>query len=276
MLSRASPSLLPLKHNFTKGMILSMAIYHFYLKNGKNGNGKLHCDYINREGRYGSAKMKEELVHKECGNLPFWAQSASEFFDNADVYERSNGNSYSEFEVGLQEEFTLEENIELIKKLINEHIGSQKVWAFAVHEKMATLEENQRQPHAHIMFSERIITDESKYVKFPSIFFRRYNPQNPELGGYEKDNRFSKNKHISSENLSKVREFWQDINNEALSKKGLDVRISCKTLEYQKEEALEQLRKISCLLLKSEQQLTALLNQKHRIRWSLKVLELLF
>ena len=216
-----------------------MAIFHFHLKNGKNGNGKLHCDYINREGRYGSAKMKEELVHKECGNLPFWAQSASEFFDNADVFERSNGNSYTEFEVGLQEELTLEENVDLIKKLIEEHIGNQKVWAFAVHEKMATLEENQRQPHVHIMFSERIITDENKYVKLPSTFFRRYNSQNPELGGYEKDNRFSKNKHISSGNLSKVREFWADINNEAFSRKGLDIKISSKTLEIQKQEALD-------------------------------------
>ena len=219
--------------------LLFMAIFHLHLKTGKQGNGRLHCDYINREGRYGSGKMKEELVYKECGNLPHWAKSPSEFFDNADLFERSNGNPYCEFEVGLQAELSLEENIDLVKKLVNEHIGNQKVWAFAIHEKLASLEANQRQPHAHIMFSERIMTDEASLAKYPSSFFARYNRKNPELGGYEKDNRFSQNKHISSANLMKVREFWEQINNEAFIKNGLDIKISCKSLDAQRQEALD-------------------------------------
>ena len=72
----SSPAFLLLKQ-ILKGAKLIMAIYHFYLKNGKQGSAKLHCDYIFREGRYGSGKMKEELVHKEAGNLPFLAQTAS-------------------------------------------------------------------------------------------------------------------------------------------------------------------------------------------------------
>lgn len=215
-----------------------MAIFHFFLKNGKQGKGKAHCDYIFREGRFGNGKMKEELVFKEAGNIPHWAKSASDFFENADVFERANGNVYTEFEVGLQTELTLDENVELVKKLVNEHIGPQKVWAFAIHEKMATLEEKQRQPHAHIMFSERIITDVNEQVKYPNKFFMRYNPKEPQKGGYKKDKRFAENKHISSVNLSSIRKYWQDINNEAFERKGLSMRISCKSLEAQRQEAL--------------------------------------
>lgn len=214
-----------------------MAIYHFHLKHGKAGNGKKHCDYINREGRYGSAKMKEELLYKEVGNLPSWAKSASEFFDYADVFERFNGNVYSEFEVALPAELSMEENIKLVKSLVLEHIGENKVYAFAIHEKMATLEVNQRQPHAHIMFNERVITDKSK-VKDANLFFSRFNAKKPELGGYQKDNRFTQNRRISGENINAIREFWEQLVNNAYQQNGLEIRVSCKTLEQQRVDAI--------------------------------------
>ena len=90
----------------------------------------------------------------------------------------------------------LEENVKLVYQLVDEHIGKNKVWCFAIHDKMATLEPTQRQPHAHIMMCERIVTDWDN-VKFADKFFSRYNSKNPELGGYCKDSRFSQNKNIA-------------------------------------------------------------------------------
>lgn len=139
-----------------------MATYHFSLKQGKVGKAKMHCDYINREGRYANGKMKEELVYKESGNLPIWAKSATDFFAKADVFERANGNAYTEFEMALPAEISLDENIKLVKEFVKKHVGENKVYAFAIHEKMAALNPTQRQPHVHLMFSERVIDDKNK------------------------------------------------------------------------------------------------------------------
>lgn len=211
-----------------------MATYHFALKQGKVGNAELHCDYINREGRYAQGEMKEELAYKEAGNLPYWAKSASHFFECADAFERKNGNAYTEFEVALPAELSLEENIELVQELVAEHVGEDKVYSFAIHEKMASLDNKQRQPHAHIMFSERIITDKNK-VKYIDEFFKRANKKNPELGGYSKDRRFMCQ---GADNIRIIRKFWENKINEAYEKYGFDIKVSCETLEKQRVQAL--------------------------------------
>ena len=214
-----------------------MATYHFSLKDGKIGSAAKHCDYINREGRYAHGEMKEELAYKEAGNLPYWASSASHFFTYADVFERSNGNAYTEFEVALPAELSLEENIKLVHELVTNYIGNNKVYSFAIHEKMASLDKEQRQPHAHIMFSERIITD-TKNVKYYDKFFSRANSKNPQNGGYKKDDRFSKNKYVSANNIGIIRRFWEDKLNEAYEKNGFDIKVSCETLNKQREYAI--------------------------------------
>ena len=211
-----------------------MATYHFALKQGKVGNAELHCDYINREGRYAQGEMKEELAYKEAGNLPYWAKSASHFFECADAFERKNGNAYTEFEVALPAELSLEENIELVQELVAEHVGEDKVYSFAIHEKMASLDNKQRQPHAHIMFSERIITDKNK-IKYIDEFFKRANKKNPELGGYSKDRRFMCQ---GADNIRIIRKFWENKINEAYEKNGFDIKVSCETLEKQRVQAL--------------------------------------
>lgn len=214
-----------------------MATYHFSLKQGKVGNAELHCDYINREGRYANGERKEELAYKEAGNLPYWAKSASHFFECADAFERSNGNAYTEFEVALPAELPLDENIKLVQNLVTKYIGKRKVYSFAIHEKMAALDKEQRQPHAHIMFSERVIADPEN-VKYVDTFFKRYNSKNPQNGGYIKDNRFYKNKIVGATNLKIIRKFWENKINEAYKNNGLDIKVSCETLEEQRAYAI--------------------------------------
>lgn len=214
-----------------------MATYHFSLKQGKVGKAEMHCDYINREGRYSHGEMKEELSYKETGNLPYWANTASEFFKYADAFERSNGNAYTEFEVALPAELSLEENIQLVQTLVKEHIGDNKVYSFAIHEKMAALDSSQKQPHAHIMFSERMITD-FENVKYADKFFARVNNKNPEKGGYKKDERFTSSIANGSKNIKIIRKFWENKINEAYGNNGFDIKVSSDTLEKQRQYAL--------------------------------------
>ena len=212
-----------------------MATYHCSVKKGKSGKGSPHANYIMREGEFSNAKMKEDLVHKEHGNLPSWAKDGNDFWKNADCYERSNANVYMEFELALPNELTKEQQIKLTKDFINEHIGENKTYTFAIHEKDATLNAGTKQPHAHIMFSERINDD---IRRTPKQYFSRYNDKNISKGGVKKDDRFSKDIWTGSNNVKKIRKSWEEYQNKTLEKYGHTERVSCEKLDKQREEAI--------------------------------------
>lgn len=214
-----------------------MATYHCSIKNGKTGNAKRHCEYILREGSYANGTKKEELVYKQFGNLPDWSAKPTDFFAAADLYERKNGNAYTEFEIALPAELSLEENIKLVRCFVEENVGSNKAYCFAIHEKNAALDNDKRQPHVHIMFSERIIKNKQN-VKPDYQFFKRYNKKYPERGGYKKDDRFNTSLKTGSENVLKVRNSLEKIINEAYEKNGIDARVSCKSLRDLRSEAM--------------------------------------
>lgn len=212
-----------------------MATYHLSLKNGKVGTAEQHADYILREGRYSGGKRAEELVYKDA-NLPRWAMSASAFFACADRYERTNGRAYTEFEIALPNELTHEENQKLVNDFINTHIGNNKVWAYAIHSKPATFDDDEEQIHAHIMFCERFVDDGMVKAKSPSKFFKRFNSKNPQNGGYQKDRRFSGFAE-SKENLKLIRQSWEDMINAEYKNHGIDKVVSCKSIKEQRDIA---------------------------------------
>lgn len=220
-----------------------MATYHLQLKHGTNRNGQDHSEYIRREGRYSHGKMKEELIYKEYGNLPDWASDPNDFFANSDLYERKNGYVYSEYEVALPNELTREENIKLVQEFIKEQIGDNKVFSWAYHEKKAALSPDQLQPHAHIMFCERII-EAKENIKPAHKFFKNPSKINPEKGGYRKDDRYTAKNGIGPENVIKVRQAWEDKVNHYYEKNNIQKRISCKSLKDQRAEALMKNDKI--------------------------------
>lgn len=212
-----------------------MATYHLSLKNGKVGTAEQHADYILREGRYSGGKRAEELVYKDA-NLLRWAMSASAFFACADRYERTNGRAYTEFEIALPNELTHEENQKLVNDFINTHIGNNKVWAYAIHSKPATFDDDEEQIHAHIMFCERVVDDGMVKAKSPSKFFKRFNSKNPQNGGYQKDRRFSGFAE-SKENLKLIRQSWEDMINAEYKNHGIDKVVSCKSIKEQRDIA---------------------------------------
>lgn len=213
-----------------------MATYHLSLKNGKVGTAEQHADYILREGRFSTGKRAEELVYKDA-NLPRWAMSASAFFACADRYERTNGRAYAEFEIALPNELTHEENQKLVNDFVSKHIGNNKVWAYAIHSKPATFDDEEEQIHAHIMFSERIVEDGMTKAKSPSKFFKRFNSKNPQNGGYQKDRALSGSRTEIANNLKKIRQSWENMINAEYKSHGIDKVVSCKTLKAQRDLA---------------------------------------
>ena len=144
-----------------------MATYHLRLKNDTKANGtkisaKGHADYILREGE----ENQTDCIYKSC-QLPNWADgSAQKFFRAAEKYEDKGNRRYKEIEMSLPNELKLEQNMEIVNAFIAKHL-SNHYYALAIHEKAGAISE-EKHPHVHIMFSERLI-DEVERERTPSV-----------------------------------------------------------------------------------------------------------
>ena len=215
-----------------------MASYHCTVKARSKGKSSAaaHAKYICREGAYAKGEKAESLLYKESGNMPEWAKDDHHlFWKSSDEFERANGRVYHEIEVALPNELGLEQQKKLVGGYVKEHMKETHPYTFAIHSADATLEPDKKQPHAHIMFSER---KRDGIDRGPDTYFKRWNRKDPERGGAEKDNRFAGNR--GKENIKKVRESWADHQNRALEKNGHKTRVDHRTLEAQKKEAIEK------------------------------------
>lgn len=246
-----------------------MAFYHCSIKTPKSGKGKIipgkkHADYINREGDYKNFDNKQKIAsshaeyinrqndfskenfikrHGRCvykaNKLPKWANgSASNFFEASDLYGRANGLSYREFELALQEELTLEQNIEIVNTILNNYEYFQdKYYAVAIHDKQAALDNSKQQIHCHIMVSDKMIDNiEKNNERPPEQFFKTYCRVNTNKGGAKVDRYFSKDSF--GKNLTHFRKYYCDVTNAIFRKYGIDKTIDYKSLKMQREEAL--------------------------------------
>jgi hypothetical protein len=199
-----------------------MAHYHCRVSAGPKGSGADHAQYIEREGRFKAEKYGEIGEH-ERGNLPAWARgSSARFFAAADEHERANGTTYREFELALPVELSHEQRGQLVREFVAEQIGDKHAYAWAIHEP------NGHNPHVHIMFSERIIDG---IERGPEQYFKRANTQNPERGGHLKSDRFTG--RGGPKEVEALRARWAEVQNAALERAGLDVRVDHRSLEAQ-------------------------------------------
>ena len=211
-----------------------MATYHCSFRHGSVGRGVSHANYICREGKYGSVRMKEQLVYQESGNMPEFAKkNPLDYWKAADEFTRVNGRAYEEIEVALPQELSHEENIELVKSFIASELGTQHAYTFAIHDKPVANDPAQRQVHAHIMFSPKV----QDGIERPcEQFFKRYNAKAPERGGARNDTRFS-GTH-GKEALLALRKRWELAVNRAYEERGMEQRVSAQSLSDQRAEAL--------------------------------------
>uniref|UniRef100_UPI0037545C70 MobA/MobL family protein n=2 Tax=Enterobacterales TaxID=91347 RepID=UPI0037545C70 len=159
-----------------------MASYHLSVKTGGKGSASPHADYISREGKYAREK-DSDLEHKESGNMPAWAaHKPSEFWKAADTSERANGCTYREIEIALPRELKPEQRLELVRDFVRQEIGDRHAYQFAIHNPKAAIAGGE-QPHAHIMFSERM---NDGIDRDPQQYFKRANSKAPECGGAKK------------------------------------------------------------------------------------------
>ena len=203
-----------------------MAIGRLSVGVGRKGTASPHAEYIAREGKYAKDEKVEKLEATGQGNMPEWAQANPNFFwKMSDEHERKNGTSYREHVISLPRELTPDQRHELIKNWIKQEIGDKHSYQYAIHNPPAM--DGRDQPHAHIMFSERLIDD---VQRDPDQFFKRYNSKHPEKGGAKKANTPKLAAERKNE-LKQQRDRWEKLCNSHLELAGKKVRISMKSLK---------------------------------------------
>ncbi|WP_174889606.1 MobA/MobL family protein [Candidatus Williamhamiltonella defendens] len=213
-----------------------MASYHCSVKSGGKWAASAHADYISRENKYAQKLGLEDLVYKSHGNMPIWAaHDPREFWQSADNFERANGSTYREIEVALPRELNDYQRIELVNEFIKEELGNRHTYQYAIHNPKSSLD-GKDQPHAHIMFSERV---NDGIERDPQQYFKRANSKNPEKGGAKKF-RFGETPTDRKQYLVNLRPRWADIQNIHLKRHGHSTRVDHPSLSEQRIDRIPE------------------------------------
>lgn len=225
----------------TKNMTSAIDHFDYVRREGKFAPD--HHDYINREGNFSNKEKYEDLVYKENCNMPMFAkEDPMIFWKSSEAFERDNGRTYTEFEISLPYEFTDIENIKLAKEFLNDTFGKDFVYSFALHRKESS-KDGIDNIHVHCMFCERKLDG---IERDPKTFFKRANPKNVRAGGCKKDRKWN------AKNMPTVyRKKWEVFLNKELEKHGIE-KVSCESLNTQREEALKKGDKLKAELLDRE------------------------
>ena len=204
-----------------------MASYHCTVSFGCKGKASSHASYIAREEKYSEkeAERYEDLEAKECGNMPDWAKEKPlEFWKASDEYERANGSAYREIEIALPRELTPSQRLDLVRDFVDKELCNENkkhAYQFAIHNPKAAIDGGE-QPHAHIMYSQRI---DDGLERSPDQYFKRYNAKNPERGGCKKDSG-TLDYTARKKELVDLRERFANVQNKHLKKHGFDTEVS--------------------------------------------------
>lgn len=206
-----------------------MASYHLTATVGGSGASADHAAYIGRDGKHKKKVAEDDLEAAGHGNLPEWARDDPHvFWQAADDHERANGSTYREFVVALPRELSPSQRQSLVEDFIRQELGDRHVYLWGIHNPKAALEGGE-QPHAHIMYSERILDG----IERPAEqFFKRYNGKNPEKGGCKKaSGGKTKDENVSA--LLVTRERWAVIQNDHLARHDHAARVDHRSLRDQ-------------------------------------------
>ena len=154
------------------------------IKDGATAKNRFH--YITRTSHFKNYKesVSEQIEFVKSGNMPSFAEGKpAEFWQAADVFERSNGRTCSSLVVALPKELNQAQRIELAEAFIIEFADRYRFpFSCAIHNHAGSIA-GIEQPHLHLMYSERHVDGIDRSAE---QFFKRYNPKDPQKGGAQK------------------------------------------------------------------------------------------
>lgn len=220
-----------------------MSHFHLSMKvqprrsDGGKLSAKSHFDYIARQNQYAHIRgRQEDFVMSESGNLPTWARgNAGSFWEEAENHRSARGRAYREVEIGLQEELSLEDNLELLHGFMHEFHIDQYAYTFAIHSKDSTLETGHKNIHAHLMFNEKI-QEKDRYLE-PEKYFNAYSKTHSgeAIGGYRSSREF-----LSKDVLKTMRKRWAEMVNDKFKQRGIAAEITEKNNADRYDELIAQ------------------------------------
>ena len=224
-------------------------------------------DYTKKQGVVFSEVMLPENAKDEWKNRQI-------LWNEVEKIEKSKVSQLARsFEVGLQTEFTLEENIKLIKEYVKDNFIDKGMCAdICIHDK------SDGNPHAHVMLTMRKIDEQGKFLPkaekqylcrndkgdekyissndlkedrdFEKVYKCRYKNDYKELTNrelkmeeyknYKKISKYPLDKKIdmcadwnNNNNVELWREDWARVNNKLFKEKGLKIRVDHRSYERQ-------------------------------------------
>lgn len=252
-----------------------MALYHFTMKTDRKPSGEkimadVHAEYNGREGKYenldekkaavdaadhvdyinrdASFAAKEGCVYK-AHHLPKWAEDSPKKFFAAAVEHEESEHTYKELEFALQNELTLEQNLEIINAFVEKNFADY-YYAYAVHTKEAALGNGVKNPHCHFMFSMRRMDElEKERERAPECFFKKARRVYHRKDGTILDNRRQGGCKVpecwnkfgeSSAHLRYLRKEFETATNQVLKKYAIAVSVDCRSHKDRYAEAVKE------------------------------------
>lgn len=224
-----------------------MSTYHATMKIMRTGKTMPHLAYITRTGKYrGKA---EDLVFTKSENLPVWAKDARDYWEEADRQteekrqkaEKSGSklppdHTGRTWDFALPNELSREELIAFTDQYLKEEFPNLP-YTYAIHEKDSAVYE-EKNPHVHVMFGEYIIDDRSRNLTRDEFFQRHIlSKKGNEYGGAQRTWEYAKG---GSKKLRQTRRHLAEAINRAYREKGLPQRVTEKSIEVQRKEALRE------------------------------------
>ena len=220
----------------SQGGVVGMASYHLSVKTIKRSAGRtataaaayrvgerIECQ---REGRIHDYTRKqgiEETFIVAPEHAPAWAQDRSALWNAAEASEtRRNSVTAREWELALPSEISAEDRSQITRKFAEELVSRYGVAVdVAIHAPHR--EGDQRNHHAHVLTSTRKLEAEGFTAKTRVL-------DSAKTGGVE---------------IEQMRGLWAELQNRALERVGEVERVDHRSLEKQRETALDRGDKLS-------------------------------
>ncbi|MEG0129519.1 MobQ family relaxase [Clostridium sp.] len=221
-----------------------MAIYHCSTKIVSRGSGrsavgasayrsgeKLINEYDGMKHDY---RKKQGIVHKEILTpeyAPNWSKNREKLWNEVEKVEKSKNSQLSrEVEVALPKEFSISENIELVRNYVKDNFVNEGMVAdICIHDKA------DGNPHAHIMLTMRPFNRDGSWgakAKKEYILDKEGKKIKLKSGNY-KSRKINTTNWDSKEKLESYRRDWADKINKVLESKGMEQRVDHRSYEEQ-------------------------------------------
>jgi hypothetical protein len=201
---------------------------HVSFRSGSRGGGasaRGAYAYITREDEY-AGPDRDAATYTESDHMPSWAEDdPQEYWDAADLYERSNGRLFVSADFALPRDLDIDDQIALAHEFAESLTEKEQLpYTLAIHEGLDE-DGQEHNPHAHIMFSER----RNDGIERPrEEWFRRANSEHPERGGAPKSRTFHGREWVET-----AREKWASMTNATLERCARSDRVDHRSYQRQ-------------------------------------------